>query len=251
MPVRLPVPRWALAPPFHPCLPRTAGGLFSVALSLGLPRPGVTRHRAFRSPDFPRTGGSPLPPAVIQPSARGRPRRSRPRARSTGQSRASASAAARSAVGRGPGAPRAEAQPERGEHGPRRRPAPRSRRPRGAPRGRPPAARPRARPTAPPARGGASRSGARDRPCGPAPCRNGRSPARAGWRAARGCRPSSSSSAAICGVREGMRAAVLQLDPDRAGVDVGDARPSAPPRRARRAGPRAPAPRPRPASSIS
>src|SRR5688500_7978847 len=31
------------------------GSLFSVALSLGFPRPGVTRHRAFRSPDFPRT----------------------------------------------------------------------------------------------------------------------------------------------------------------------------------------------------
>ena len=30
------------------------GSLFSVALSLGLPPPGVTRHRAFWSPDFPR-----------------------------------------------------------------------------------------------------------------------------------------------------------------------------------------------------
>ncbi|EKX55622.1 hypothetical protein D516_4104 [Rhodobacter sp. AKP1] len=46
MPVLLPVPRWALTPPFHPCPGPEGrwGGLFSVALSLGLPRPGVTRH---------------------------------------------------------------------------------------------------------------------------------------------------------------------------------------------------------------
>lgn len=54
VPVRLPVPRWALTPPFHPdpacdigCPIRAQGGLFSVALSLGLPPPGVTRHRCF------------------------------------------------------------------------------------------------------------------------------------------------------------------------------------------------------------
>ena len=34
--------------------PAHRGSLFSVALSLGLPPPGVTRHRAFWSPDFPR-----------------------------------------------------------------------------------------------------------------------------------------------------------------------------------------------------
>ncbi len=49
VPVLLPAPRWALTPPFHPyprASPwRSAGGFFSVALSLGLPRPGVTRHR--------------------------------------------------------------------------------------------------------------------------------------------------------------------------------------------------------------
>src|SRR5690606_31131111 len=49
VPVLLPTPRWALTPPFHPGPrgphQRIAGGLFSVALSLGLPRPGVTRHR--------------------------------------------------------------------------------------------------------------------------------------------------------------------------------------------------------------
>ena len=49
----LPAPRWALTPPFHPCLRAgqlpdpCAGGLFSVVLSLGFPRPGVTRHRRF------------------------------------------------------------------------------------------------------------------------------------------------------------------------------------------------------------
>ena len=49
--------RWALTPPFHPYLqPRTAtGGLFSVALSVGFRRPGVTRHPALWSSDFPRT----------------------------------------------------------------------------------------------------------------------------------------------------------------------------------------------------
>jgi len=52
----------ALTNAHHRC---DQGSLFSVALSLGLPPPGVTRHRAFWSPDFPRT----LPPAAIQPSA--------------------------------------------------------------------------------------------------------------------------------------------------------------------------------------
>ncbi len=44
MPDLLPDPRWALTPPFHP-YPQFTGGLFSVALSLGLPRAGVTRRR--------------------------------------------------------------------------------------------------------------------------------------------------------------------------------------------------------------
>ena len=46
MPSVLPRPRWALTPPFHR-YPHIEGSLFSVALSLGLPPPGVTRHRAF------------------------------------------------------------------------------------------------------------------------------------------------------------------------------------------------------------
>ena len=57
LPPPLPEARWALTPPFHPGLPlvfpREAGGLFSVALSFAFPRPGVTRHRALRSSDFP------------------------------------------------------------------------------------------------------------------------------------------------------------------------------------------------------
>ena len=49
--------RWALTPPFHPCpqprRARPAGGLFSVALSVGLPRLGVTQHPVLWSSDFP------------------------------------------------------------------------------------------------------------------------------------------------------------------------------------------------------
>ena len=47
LPVLLPGPRWALTPPFHRD-PDLRGRLFSVALSVGLRRPGVTRHRCFR-----------------------------------------------------------------------------------------------------------------------------------------------------------------------------------------------------------
>ena len=44
LPLLLPVARWALTPPFHPYLPE-AGGILSVALSLGSPPPDVIRHR--------------------------------------------------------------------------------------------------------------------------------------------------------------------------------------------------------------
>jgi hypothetical protein len=56
VPWLLPNTRWALTPPFHPCpqCPKTpVGGLFSVALSVGLPRLGVTQHFALWSSDFP------------------------------------------------------------------------------------------------------------------------------------------------------------------------------------------------------
>ncbi len=45
VPLPLPVARWALTPPFHPYRSLGPGGLLSVALSLGSPPPGVTRHR--------------------------------------------------------------------------------------------------------------------------------------------------------------------------------------------------------------
>ena len=54
---RWPRMRCALTTPFHPCHAHPAmpfGGLFSVALSVGSRRPGVTWHLALRSPDFPR-----------------------------------------------------------------------------------------------------------------------------------------------------------------------------------------------------
>ena len=75
VPVLLPVPRWALTPPFHlyradpKANPRSwRGSLFSVALSLGLPPPGVTRHPCQRESGL---SSERCRPAVIQPSARG------------------------------------------------------------------------------------------------------------------------------------------------------------------------------------
>jgi len=59
----LPLARCALTAPFHPCRhtepgpkpadPMRLGGIFSVALSMGLHPPGVTWRPAIRSPDFP------------------------------------------------------------------------------------------------------------------------------------------------------------------------------------------------------
>src|SRR5881394_872676 len=54
LPPPLPAARCALTAPFHPCRPpghpgRT-GGVLSVALSLGSPPPGVTRHRTSVEP---------------------------------------------------------------------------------------------------------------------------------------------------------------------------------------------------------
>ena len=44
--------RWSLTPPFHPCPLR--GGMFLWPDLAGCPAPGVTRHRALWSADFPR-----------------------------------------------------------------------------------------------------------------------------------------------------------------------------------------------------
>jgi len=57
-PAALPLPWRALTPPFHlfRIWKTKAGSLLSVALSVltvKLPVPGVTRHHALRSPDFP------------------------------------------------------------------------------------------------------------------------------------------------------------------------------------------------------
>src|SRR5687767_12244634 len=55
LPSPLPSTRCALTAPFQPCRHACArlGGVFSVALSVGLRPPGVTWRRAMRSPDFP------------------------------------------------------------------------------------------------------------------------------------------------------------------------------------------------------
>jgi hypothetical protein len=77
MPVPSLGPRCALTAPFHPYpkspeheASKRSGGFLSVALSLGSPPPGVTRHRASMEPGLssrnpPTSRG---PPAVIQPS---------------------------------------------------------------------------------------------------------------------------------------------------------------------------------------
>src|SRR5689334_19647357 len=61
--------------------PAAIGGLFSVALSCGSPRLGVTQHRALWSPDVPRAGAPKHP-------ARGRPADSPPPALSRSGGRA-------------------------------------------------------------------------------------------------------------------------------------------------------------------
>ena len=96
--------RWcALTAPFHPYRPGRGpgGGLFSVALSRGSPRVGVTNHPALWSPDFPRTRRSPGVLAAARPTRRDgkcslphRPARHR---------RSSARRAGRSSPGPGPG----------------------------------------------------------------------------------------------------------------------------------------------------
>ncbi len=91
LPPPLPEARCALTAPFHPCPAdeprvREPGGLLSVALSLGFPPPGVTRHPSSVEPGlssparehrrghpaiWPPRAKSPRPPG--QDAARGRP----------------------------------------------------------------------------------------------------------------------------------------------------------------------------------
>ena len=61
LPPLLPEARCALTAPFHPYLAEAAcaaraGGLFSVALSLGLPPAAVSRHRVLMEPGLSSTG---------------------------------------------------------------------------------------------------------------------------------------------------------------------------------------------------
>jgi len=68
MPPLLPEARCALAAPFHPYLPANrVGGLLSVALSLGLPPAGVTRHRCSAEPGLSSRACA---PAAARPSGR-------------------------------------------------------------------------------------------------------------------------------------------------------------------------------------
>src|SRR5438477_5013059 len=69
MPFPLPDTRCALTAPFHPCSVRRRGGLFSVALSLGLPPPDVIRHRMSMEPGLssPATF-RPLAGAAVRPT---------------------------------------------------------------------------------------------------------------------------------------------------------------------------------------
>ena len=78
LPPPLPAARCALAAPFRPC-PQPgdsdepsgrAGGLFSVALSLGSPPPAVSRHRSPVEPGLSSTaqGANPGTTATVQPS---------------------------------------------------------------------------------------------------------------------------------------------------------------------------------------
>ena len=69
VPKPLPASRWALTPPFHPYLQRCRSiqaVSFSVALSSRFPSPGVTRHPALRSPDFPLEPGPERAPEALE-----------------------------------------------------------------------------------------------------------------------------------------------------------------------------------------
>ena len=69
LPPLLPGARCALAAPFHPCPQRRgdAGGLFSVALSLGSPPPAVSRHRIPVEPGLSSTARERAAAAVQPP----------------------------------------------------------------------------------------------------------------------------------------------------------------------------------------
>ena len=80
VPPRLRLARWALTPPFHPCLDRSRGGLFSVALSVSHSRkwaarvyPGVGPGLRGIAPCGVRTFlPRQMPRAILRPSKVGR-----------------------------------------------------------------------------------------------------------------------------------------------------------------------------------
>ena len=204
--VRLPRPRWALTPPFHPYPgPKAGGGLFSVALSLGLPRPGVTRHPCFmesglssRSSQPPRSSGHPRAPSLRRappPRQRGKrrarasivrrvARRQRPAAQGRNRSRNAASTASQSPPA--PDSQRPAPPPRETPPDPTRR-ALRPRPDRPAPARQPPPVEPRARIALAPRR----HVGMRDHPL-----RRNAPPRHRSRR-------SNASSAAICGSGKG------------------------------------------------
>ena len=57
--------RWSLTPPFHPHRPLTRAAVVFCGPVRGFPRPGVARHRALWSADFPRAAE---PPTVARPT---------------------------------------------------------------------------------------------------------------------------------------------------------------------------------------
>src|ERR687891_2736723 len=72
VPSPLPAPRCALTAPFHP-RPQAAapaGRLLSVALSLGSPPPGITRHRVSVEPGLSSPARPPAGAARERPSGR-------------------------------------------------------------------------------------------------------------------------------------------------------------------------------------
>ena len=69
MPFLLLKMRCALTTPFHPY---QIGGIFSVALSLGLPPPGVTRHPDPVEPGLSSPRTARMQAAAIRPSDSGR-----------------------------------------------------------------------------------------------------------------------------------------------------------------------------------
>jgi len=66
--------RWSLTPPFHPRRAARGNALLCGPFPAGHPAPGIARHRALRSADFPRT--SALSPGTLAPD--GSSRRDRP-----------------------------------------------------------------------------------------------------------------------------------------------------------------------------